>query len=88
MAITRGKRACPVCGAQLPDDCALCPVCAMRGALETQSDSASDISAELCFDQCSEDLPFYSWLVVLHQKSALRPFSVPVLSGTPSQVVG
>ena len=35
MATTPAKRACPVCGTLLPDDdSAMCPVCALRGALE------------------------------------------------------
>jgi serine/threonine protein kinase/TolB-like protein/Flp pilus assembly protein TadD len=51
VATTQGKRACPVCGTLFPDDdSALCPVCALRLALETQSDSASDISSELRFE--------------------------------------
>jgi len=29
---TQAKRACPVCGTLVPDDSALCPVCALRGA--------------------------------------------------------
>jgi serine/threonine protein kinase/tetratricopeptide (TPR) repeat protein len=50
VATTQGKRACSVCGTLLADDCALCPVCALRGAVETQSDSVSDISSELRFE--------------------------------------
>jgi serine/threonine protein kinase/tetratricopeptide (TPR) repeat protein len=50
VATIQGKRACSVCGTLLPDDSAYCPVCALRGVLETQSDSASDISSELRFE--------------------------------------
>lgn len=45
------KRACPVCGTLFPDDDSVfCPVCALRGAFETQSDSVSDTSSELQFE--------------------------------------
>jgi Protein kinase domain/NACHT domain len=50
VATIQGKRACSVCGTLLPDDSAFCPVCALRGAIETQSGSASDISSELRFE--------------------------------------
>ena len=41
MAKVEGKRACSVCGTLLPDDdSAPCPVCALRLAPETRSDSA------------------------------------------------
>ena len=51
MATTQGKRACPVCGTLVPDDdSAACPVCLLRGALETQSDSRSDTYSELRFE--------------------------------------
>jgi hypothetical protein len=51
VATTQGKRACPVCGTLVPDDdSAACPVCLLRGALETQSDSARDDSSELRFE--------------------------------------
>jgi serine/threonine protein kinase/Tfp pilus assembly protein PilF len=50
VATTPAKRACSVCGTLLADDSAPCPVCALRLALETQSDSASDISSELRFE--------------------------------------
>ena len=50
MATIQGKRACSVCGTLLADDGTYCPVCALRGALETQSDSASDICSELRFE--------------------------------------
>jgi len=40
VATTPAKRACAECGTLLPDDdSALCPVCALRGALETRNDS-------------------------------------------------
>jgi serine/threonine protein kinase len=39
-----------VCGTLLADDSPYCPVCALRGAAETQSDSVSDISSELRFE--------------------------------------
>ena len=38
--ITQGKRACSACGTLLADDSAPCPVCALRLAPETRSDSA------------------------------------------------
>ncbi len=50
MATTPAKRACSVCGTLLADDSPYCPVCALRGAVETQSDSVSDTSSELCFE--------------------------------------
>ena len=50
MATTPAKRACSVCGTLLADDSAYCPVCALRGAVETQSDSVSDTSSELRFE--------------------------------------
>jgi serine/threonine protein kinase len=51
VAATPAKRSCPVCGTLFPDDdSAPCPVCALRMALETQSDSASDVFAELRFE--------------------------------------
>ena len=50
MATTPAKRACSVCGTLLADDSPYCPVCALRGAGETQSDSVSDISSELRFE--------------------------------------
>ena len=45
MAKVEGKRACSVCGTLLPDDSALCPVCVLRLALETRSDSAPAANA-------------------------------------------
>ena len=50
MATTPAKRACSVCGTLLAGDSAYCPVCALRGAVETQSDSISATSSELCFE--------------------------------------
>ena len=50
MATTPAKRACSVCGTLLADDSPYCPVCALRGAAETQSDSVSDTSSELRFE--------------------------------------
>ncbi|MFZ0502274.1 MAG: protein kinase, partial [Chthoniobacterales bacterium] len=50
MATTQDKRACSVCGTVLPDDSPYCPVCALRVAVETQSDSLTHISSELRFD--------------------------------------
>jgi len=51
VAITKDKRACPVCGTLIPnEDGAACPVCALSRALETQSDSVSDGSSELRFE--------------------------------------
>jgi serine/threonine protein kinase/tetratricopeptide (TPR) repeat protein len=47
---TKDKRACQVCGAALSDDSDLCPVCALRAALEPQSDSHSGTSPELRFE--------------------------------------
>ena len=50
MATTPAKRACSVCGTLLADDGAMCPVCALHGVLETQSDSGSHMSSELRFE--------------------------------------
>jgi hypothetical protein len=50
VATTPAKRACLVCGTQLADDSPYCPVCALRGVLEAQSNSVSDISSELRFE--------------------------------------
>jgi serine/threonine protein kinase len=47
---TSAKRACPVCGTLLPEEGAFCPVCALRGALETQSDLVKDASSDLRFE--------------------------------------
>jgi hypothetical protein len=63
VATTQGKRACSVCGTLLADDSAYCPVCALRMAVETQSDSVTDISSELRFEhytvlQNAEGKPF------------------------------
>jgi hypothetical protein len=63
VAITPAKRACPECGTLLPEEAEFCPVCALRQAAETQSDSVSDISSELRFEhytvlQNAEGKPF------------------------------
>jgi serine/threonine protein kinase len=50
VATTPAKRACSVCGTLLADDSAYCPVCGLRMAVETQSDSVSDASSELRFE--------------------------------------
>ena len=50
MATTPAKRACSVCGTLLADDSEYCPICALRGAVETQSDSVLDTSSELRFE--------------------------------------
>jgi len=50
VATTPAKRACSVCGTLLADDSAYCPVCALRGVQETQSDSVTDPSSELRFE--------------------------------------
>ena len=50
MATTPAKRACSVCGTLLADDSSYCPVCALRGAVETQSDCLRDTSSELRFE--------------------------------------
>jgi Protein kinase domain len=50
VATTPAKRACSVCGTLLADDSPYCPVCALRGVLETESDSVSDTSSELRFE--------------------------------------
>lgn len=34
---TKGRRACPVCGALFPGNSESCPVCALRGALGNES---------------------------------------------------
>jgi serine/threonine protein kinase/Flp pilus assembly protein TadD len=49
---TKGKRACQVCGTALGDDSEVCPVCALRKALNPESDSlsAEDVSSELRFE--------------------------------------
>jgi hypothetical protein len=56
------KRACPACGALLPEDSGFCPVCAFQEALDTQTYSDSS-SSELRFEhytvlQNSEGKPF------------------------------
>ena len=39
-----------MCGTLLADDSAYCPVCALRGVVETQSDSVSATSSDLRFE--------------------------------------
>jgi hypothetical protein len=39
-----------MCGTLLAGDSAYCPVCALRGVLETQSDPVRDTSTELRFE--------------------------------------
>jgi serine/threonine protein kinase/Flp pilus assembly protein TadD len=46
----KGKRVCQVCGAALRDDSDSCPICALRGALGTETTSLSDSSSELRFE--------------------------------------
>src|SRR5246500_4573753 len=63
MATTPAKRACPECGTLLPEEAEFCPVCALRQAVETQSESVLDTSSELRFEhytvlQDSEGKPF------------------------------
>jgi serine/threonine protein kinase/Flp pilus assembly protein TadD len=50
VSTTPAKRACPVCGTLLPEEGAFCPVCALRGALETQSNLVKDSSSDLRFE--------------------------------------
>jgi hypothetical protein len=50
VATTPAKRACSVCGTLLADDSESCPVCALRGVLETLSDSVLATSSELRFE--------------------------------------
>jgi hypothetical protein len=47
----KGKRVCQVCGAALRDGSDSCPVCALRGAFAPETESLSDVSSELRFDQ-------------------------------------
>ena len=48
---TEGKRACEVCGTALNENSEFCPVCALRDAVSSETESLSAISSELCFDQ-------------------------------------
>ena len=50
MATTPAKRACPECGTLLPEEAEFCPVCALREAIETPSESVLDTSSELRFE--------------------------------------
>ena len=47
-----GRRTCPVCGTLFPDSSASCPVCALQGALKSESGASSieDGSSELRFE--------------------------------------
>jgi serine/threonine protein kinase len=49
---TTDKRACPSCGTLFPDNSETCPVCALRGALQSDelSSSPNDASADLRFE--------------------------------------
>jgi serine/threonine-protein kinase len=64
VATTPAKRACPACGTLLPEDGEFCPVCALREAIQTQTESLSDSSgSELRFEhytvlQNAEGKPF------------------------------
>ena len=51
MATTPAKRACPECGMLLPEEAEFCPVCALRQAVETQSDLGTDTCCELRFER-------------------------------------
>jgi hypothetical protein len=44
-----------VCGTLLADDSESCPVCALRGVVETQSDSVLATSSELRFEHYQEN---------------------------------
>jgi serine/threonine protein kinase len=51
VATTPAKRACPECGTLLPEEAEFCPVCALREAVKTQTESLSDSSVcELRFE--------------------------------------
>ena len=66
MAATPAKRACPACGTLLPEDGEFCPVCALREAIQTQTESLSDSSgSELRFEHYT----------VLHNAEG-RPFEL------------
>jgi hypothetical protein len=45
-----GKRVCRVCGFALSDDSDLCPVCALKGGLDPDSNSLLDSSSDLHFE--------------------------------------
>ena len=49
---TKGKRTCPVCGARFPDSSESCPVCALQGALKSESGASSieEGTSELRFE--------------------------------------
>jgi hypothetical protein len=50
VATIPAKGACPACGALLADDSAYCAVCALQGALGTQTYSDSDSASEFRFE--------------------------------------
>jgi serine/threonine protein kinase/Tfp pilus assembly protein PilF len=50
VATTPAKRACPECGTLLPEEAEFCPVCALRQAVQTQSDTGTDTCRELHFE--------------------------------------
>jgi hypothetical protein len=50
VATTPAKRACPECGTLVPEEAEFCPVCALRQAVQTQSDTAALTSCELRFE--------------------------------------
>ena len=57
MATTPAKRACSVCGRLLAVDSPYCPVCALRGVGETQSDSLwTPLRKDPRFDQLLAEL--------------------------------
>jgi hypothetical protein len=64
VATTPAKRACPECGTLLPEEAEFCPVCALRQAVQTQTESFSEsASCELRFEhytvlQNGEGKPF------------------------------
>jgi serine/threonine protein kinase/Tfp pilus assembly protein PilF len=47
---TESKRACEVCGTALSQNSEFCPVCALRGAVSSETESLSEISSQLCFE--------------------------------------
>jgi predicted amidophosphoribosyltransferase len=49
---TKDKRACPICGTLFPDSSDSCPVCALQGALKSESGASSieEGTSELRFE--------------------------------------
>ena len=78
VATTQGRRACSVCGTLIAGDSASCPVCALRGAVETQSDSVSDLShhndAAPGAADISSDLRFEHYTVLKNAEG--KPFEL------------